>query len=202
MDPRIDELLTAWFGAPGEPPATTRTRWFSRDPAWDDELRRRFGALHAEAVAGALDAWAATPRGALALVVLIDQLSRNLHRDDPRAFAHDARALAITRGARAGGLDAKLSWLERYVLLMPFMHAEDRAGQDEGVAAFHALHDEAVTAGAPASDVGALAAAVDYAERHAAIVARFGRFPHRNAVLGRPSTPDEVEFLKQPGSSF
>lgn len=200
MDPRIDDVLAAWFG-PRDQPTDTR-RWFTRDDAWDEALRRRFGALHAEGAAGGLDGWAATPRGALALVVVLDQLSRNLYRDDARAFAQDARALAVTRAARAAGHDAALGWLERYVLLMPYMHVEDRAAQAEGVAAFAALHDAARAAGAPDAEVAALASATDYARRHAAIVLRFGHFPHRNAVIGRPSTPEEEAFLQEPGSRF
>ena len=202
MDPRIDALLTAWFGRPDEPVGAVRARWFTRDPAFDASLRDRFGADHAAAATGALDGWAATPRGALALVVLLDQLSRNLYRDDARAFAQDAHALAITRGALARGDDAALAWIERYVLLMPFMHAEDRATQVESVATFRALRDAAVAAAATADDVKALDTALDYAEQHAAIVARFDRYPHRNAVLGRASTAEELAFLEEPGSRF
>jgi uncharacterized protein (DUF924 family) len=196
MDPRIDAILQVWFE--GDVPA----RWFTRDAAFDEALRRQFDDDRAAAATGALDHWAATARGALALVVLLDQLPRNLYRNDPRAFAQDPRALAVTRRALADGLADQLSWLERYVLLMPFMHAEDRDAQRDSVAAFRAARDAAATAGAPAADQAALANALDYAERHAAIVERFGRYPHRNAILDRPSTDDELAFLAQPGSSF
>lgn len=196
MDPRIDAILKVWFD--GDVPA----RWFTRDAAFDEALRRQFGDDCAAAATGALDHWAATARGALALVVLLDQLPRNLHRGDPRSFAQDPRALAVTRRTLADGLADQLTWLERYVLLMPFMHAEDRADQRDSVAAFRALRDAAAAADAPAADQAAAANALDYAERHAAIVERFGRYPHRNAILGRTSTDDELAFLAQPGSSF
>lgn len=196
MDPRIDELITAWFE--GDVPA----RWFRRDAAFDEVLRKRFGAVQAEAAAGTLDGWAATGRGSLALVILLDQLPRNLYRDDPRAFAQDPHALRITRAALAKDLDRELGWLERYVLLMPFMHAEDREAQRESVARFGALRMEAEEGIAPEAVRGMLAGALDWAERHAVIVERFGRYPHRNDVLGRTSTDEERAFLLEPGSRF
>ncbi|MBE7448275.1 MAG: DUF924 domain-containing protein [Kofleriaceae bacterium] len=202
MEPRIDDVLAVWFGGDDEPVAQRQARWFTRDPAFDDELRRRFADLVAAAGRGELDGWAATPRGALALVVVLDQLPRNLHRGAAAAFAHDQRALATCRAALARGDDRALSWLERYMLRMPLMHAEDREVQRESVASFEALHAEAVAAGAPAEVIAALAGAADYARRHAVIVERFGRYPHRNAVLERTSTGDELEFLTEPGSSF
>ncbi len=194
MDARIDEILGFWFADPA--------RWFVRDPQLDATIRERFGALHEHAADGHLHDWPATPRGALALVVVLDQFSRNLHRDSPRAFARDGRALATTRAALAAGHDRALAWLERYMLLMPFMHAEDVAVQRESVAAFDALHGEAAASGAAPGELDTLARAADYARRHAAIVERFGRFPHRNATLGRPSSEEELAFLEQPGSSF
>lgn len=196
MDPRIDELIAAWFE--GDVPA----RWFRRDPAFDDELRRRFGALQAEAAGGALDGWADTARGALALVILLDQLPRNLYRDDARAFAQDAHALRVVRDAIAAGRDRELGWLERYVLLMPFMHAETREAQRESLVRFGALLAEAAAGDAPEAVRGTLAAALDWAERHAVIVERFGRYPHRNELLGRASTDEERVFLAGPGSRF
>jgi uncharacterized protein (DUF924 family) len=201
-DPRIDEILTAWFGAPDETPEARAKRWFVPDPAYDAELRSRFGDLVTAAARGELDAWQATPRGALALVILLDQMSRNIYRGTARAFAQDARALAITRAALAAGHEKSLGWDERAMLLMPFEHTEDRDTQRESVAAFEALHTEAIAAGAPEATIKGLATALDFARRHAAIIDRFGRYPHRNAILERTSTGEEVEFLQQPGSRF
>jgi uncharacterized protein (DUF924 family) len=201
-DPRIEDVLGVWFGDPGESAEARGKRWFMPDPAFDDALRRRFGDLLAEAARGKLDAWKATPRGALALVILLDQMSRNIFRGTPRAFAQDQRALAVARAMIATGQDRALSFIERTFVLLPFEHEEDREVQREAVAAFEALHAEAVAAGAPADELGALATGVDFARRHAVIIERFGRFPHRNAILERTSTGEEVEFLQQPGSRF
>ncbi len=201
-DPRIDEVLAVWFGVPGEPPEQRQRRWFVRDPAFDEQLRVHFAAALDAAGRGELDGWTGTPRGTLALVVVLDQFSRNVFRGSARAFAQDDRALAATRAAIAAGHDRALSWTERYMLLMPFMHAEDRTVQRDSVSAFRALHAEAVAAGAAAAEIDAVAAAADFAARHAAIIERFGRYPHRNALLERTSTGDELAFLTEPGSSF
>jgi uncharacterized protein (DUF924 family) len=201
MDSRIDEVLSLWFGVADQAPEARQKRWFVADPAFDDELRRRFGDTLGAAARGELDAWADTPRGALALVIVLDQFSRNIFRGSGHAFSQDARALKVARAALAAH-DAALSWMERYFLRMPFMHAEDRLVQRESVETFRALHAEAIAAGAPAGDLAALAAAVDYAQRHAVIIERFGRYPHRNAILERTSTGEEVEFLAEPGSRF
>ena len=151
------------------------------------------------ATRGEHDGWPAkSPRGALALVVLCDQLPRNVFRDSARAFALDPRALATTQHGLRDGSDKRLSLLERYVFAMPLMHAEDRDVQRTSLATFGELKRDA--RGTPIAE---LASAVrDYAERHATIVDRFGRYPHRNALLGRASSEEEIEFLKQPGSSF
>jgi uncharacterized protein (DUF924 family) len=176
-----DDLLAYWF-APG-----TSERWFVKDPAFDSELDRRFGALAAAAARGELDSWAETPRGALALTILLDQLTRNIHRGSPEAFAQDARARAVARAAIAAGHDALLTPLERPFLYLPFEHSEDPADQDRAVELFTALGN---------------AEQLDYAERHRTIIQRFGRFPHRNAILGRESTAEETAFLAGPNSSF
>ena len=201
-DERIDDVLEFWFGEPSEDPAARQARWFGRDPALDEQIRDRFGELIEHVAARALDAWKATPRGALARVIVLDQFPRNAYRDTPRAFVHDHRALAAVRDARERGHDARLSSIERTMLLMPYMHSEDVEVQREGVAAFEALHAAAVAAGASPAEISGLATAADFARRHAAIIERFGRFPHRNAILGRISTDDELAFLREPGSSF
>jgi len=192
-----DDLLRAWFGEPGSPPLASSKQWFTKDDAFDRALRDRFEATLEAGARGELAAWRSTPRGRLALIVLFDQLSRNIFRGSPRAFTQDALALALTLDALASEEDRALAPLERYFVLMPLMHAEDAGLQRRCVAEFERLLAEV-----PEDLKGFLATAVEYAKRHAAIVERFGRFPHRNAVLGRTSTPEEIEFLKQPGSSF
>lgn len=174
----MEDVLTFWFADPD--------RAWRKDPAFDEEIRRRFGDLHAAVVRGEHEAWRTTPRGALAYVIVLDQFSRNLYRGDPRAFAADAQARAAAAEAVAAGHDQALTTAERGFLYMPFMHSEALADQDRAVALFRPLGG----------------ASLEFAERHRDIVARFGRFPHRNAVLGRASTPEEAAFLTQPGSSF
>lgn len=165
----------------------TAEQWFKKDAAFDATIRDRFGDLHAVASAGGCDDWAETPEGSLALVLVLDQFSRNLYRDDPRAFAQDAKALDIARRALAAGHDQAYPAGQRYFYYLPYEHSEDLRDQEESVALFE-KHGDAHT--------------LDYAIAHRDIIARFGRFPHRNAVLGRESTAEEEEFLQTPGSSF
>ncbi|MDX2086715.1 MAG: DUF924 family protein [Kofleriaceae bacterium] len=202
MDPRVDEVIEFWFGPAPSPTSEIFQRWFTKDPAFDEEIRRRFGALHEEAYNDTLRSWHGHARGELALIVVLDQFSRNLYRDDPRAFACDHTALAIARELRRAGRARELSVHQQMVALLPFEHSEDRSTQSEGVAAFTALLGEAKEMRIGDDVVGMLAGALDYAKRHREIIERFGRFPHRNAILGRASTAEELEFLKQPGSSF
>lgn len=197
LDPRAEELLAFWFGpldADGIADATHQARWFGGDPAFDEELRERFGALHDEARAGRLDRWAETPRGRLALVLLLDQLSRNLHRGTADAFACDAHALELARGALARGEDEELALSERAFLYLPFEHAEDPAAQAVAVERFRAL-----AAAAPPHAREQFENYVQYAIRHRDVIERFGRFPHRNAILGRPTTEAEREHLEREG---
>jgi uncharacterized protein (DUF924 family) len=142
-------------------------------------------------VRGELDAWAASPEPNLALVVILDQFSRNLFRNDPRAFAQDAKALALTKAAIARGDDLALLPVQRQFLYMPLEHSEDIADQDQCVELMRSLEPFEETRGLTA-----------WAEKHRVIIKRFNRFPHRNAVLGRASTPEEVEFLKRPEAGF
>lgn len=197
MDPRAEELLAYWFGpldAEGLPGEAAASRWFAGGPAFDEELRRRFGALHGEACAGRLDRWAETPRGRLALVLLLDQLARNLHRGSAGAFAGDARALALAREALERGEDRRLGPCERVFLLLPFEHAEDLAAQDVAVAGFRALAAEV-----PPRGRELFASFLDYAVRHRDVIERFGRFPHRNEALGRVPTDAERAHLAREG---
>jgi uncharacterized protein (DUF924 family) len=208
MNARITEILETWFGPRGSDPMAQSSKWFRRDAAFDAEIRRRFEHDIDRASRGELDAWRrdgdedARAHGALALVILIDQFSRNAFRDTPRAFAGDAHALAVSRELQREGLDRRLGLVERAFLLMPMQHAESREVQHAGIAAFDALSHDAEQSTAPTSVREMIASFAKYARRHAAIIDRFGRFPHRNAILGRASTDDEIEFLKQPGSSF
>jgi uncharacterized protein (DUF924 family) len=171
---------------------TNRPEWFRKDDAFDAQVRERFGALLERGLRGELSAWAATPLGALAQVVLLDQLPRNAWRGTPRAFAGDMRALAAAQAMVAAGQDQALLPVQRAFVYLPFEHAESLPLQDEALRRFRRL-----AAQAPEMTEG-----LDYAERHRVIIERFGRFPHRNAILGRPSTAEELEFLKQPGSGF
>jgi uncharacterized protein (DUF924 family) len=195
-----EEVLTFWFGPPdarGRSDAAHSARWWRKDPAFDAEISARFGAQHAAVLANERESWLASPRGRLAYVIVLDQFSRNMFRGSARAFAGDARALAAARAGVEGGDDRTLGPDERPFLYMPLMHSEDPAAQDRCVALFAGWREQA-----PEEDRARLAGMLKYAEQHRDIVHRFGRFPHRNAVLGRASTPEEIEFGKQPESSF
>jgi uncharacterized protein (DUF924 family) len=172
-----DDVLREWFRDP--------ERWWRKDPAFDTLLRERFGECVEAGLRGELDGWAETSRGALALVVLLDQLTRNIHRDTPRMYAGDEKALATCLELIETGDDLSLSDDERHFLYMPLMHGEDPELQRRSLEQHRTL-----------------GRGLDHAEQHAQIVFRFGRFPHRNAILGRPSTEEEIGFLEQPGSSF
>ncbi|MEP6943175.1 MAG: DUF924 family protein [Betaproteobacteria bacterium] len=186
-----DDVLDFWFGARRSPDyGTTRDAWFRKEPAFDSELRMRFGAGVDAALAGAFDSWRA-PRPMLARVLLLDQFTRNAYRGTPRSFAGDALALALARRAIAAGTDMQLLPVERWFLYMPCEHAETMAAQDESVALFTRLAEET-----------GVDEPLSWAKRHADVIRRFGRFPHRNEILGRASTPEEVDFLASPGSRF
>lgn len=193
LDTRAREVLDFWFGAPGSAEyGRARKIWFKKDAAFDALLRERFGALLDAACAGELDAWCAAPEGALALVIVLDQFSRNCHRGTPRAFAADDKALAIARAMVASGDDLRLPTVEhRAFAYLPFEHAETAEAQRESLRLFGELAKDPQAKGY-----------YDYAVRHADVIARFGRFPHRNAQLGRESTQAEAAFLSQPGSRF
>jgi uncharacterized protein (DUF924 family) len=188
MTPLSRDILEFWFGPP---PHAARTEWFVKNPAFDATIRARFG----DALETALASTVRVPDGdvydTLAHVVLLDQFTRNAFRDTARAFAGDGRALAAAIALVAAGRDAGLDRYERWFLYMPFEHAEDLAMQQRSIELFTRLRDET-------GDAGQL----EWAEKHAAIVRRFGRFPHRNALLGRASTPEEIAFLSEPGSRF
>lgn len=191
----IAQIFTFWFGDPEAKSATYADRrklWFSKNSTVDDEIRDRFLPLHQQAAAGELNDWQASPLGALALLLLLDQFSRNLFRNSLQAFATDPQALAIAEAAIAQGFDRAVPPLMRMFFYLPLEHSEDRGRQQRSIELFTQLHAEAPE----------LADVLDYAQKHKDVIDRFGRFPHRNQILGRPSTIEEQEFLQQPGSSF
>jgi uncharacterized protein (DUF924 family) len=184
-------ILDFWFGRAGTVEyATERDFWFRKDPAFDAELTRRFGPAIETALANGFSDWT-TPRGTLARILLLDQFTRNVFRDTPRAFAGDALAVALADEAVGRGADRELIAVERWFMYMPFVHAESPAAQERGMEAFRRLRDD-TSLGDP----------LVWAEKHAQVIRRFRRFPHRNAILGRESTPEEIAFLATPGSRF
>jgi uncharacterized protein (DUF924 family) len=194
---RPEDVLHFWLGAPGDPPMRNAEKWWKKDAAFDDECRQKFGHLIEAGVRGELADWKKTPHGRLALVVLFDQLSRNVFRGTPRSFAQDPLARDAALEAITLGDERTFSTMERAFLYMPLMHAEDVGLQHQCVASFSRLASQA-----PAELKKTIEEYVDYAKKHEEIVERFGRFPHRNAILGRESTKEEDAFLKTPGSSF
>jgi uncharacterized protein (DUF924 family) len=169
------EVLEFWFAAKGV--GSPRIEWFRKDPKFDAEIRRRFGELHASAAEGALNAWRASPEPMLALVIVLDQFSRNLYRNDARAYAQDEMARSCAGEAIQRGDDLGFIPVQRQFLYMPFEHSEDLDDQNRGILLFSRLGDEDQ---------------VLYARKHRDVIEQFGRFPHRNAILGRAPRADEV----------
>jgi uncharacterized protein (DUF924 family) len=188
MPASAQEVLDFWFAD------EHAVLWFRRDDAFDRMVSERFGATLEAAATGALDAWAATPRGWLALLIVLDQFSRNIHRNDARAFAQDATAQTLALAGLDRRDDEALAPLERVFAYLPLEHAEELTLQWRAVTLFRALALQAT----PASR-GQYEVFLDYARRHCEVVTRYGRFPHRNALLGRPSTPDEQAYLAEGG---
>jgi uncharacterized protein (DUF924 family) len=179
--PHPEAILTFWFEEL-EP-----AQWWRADSALDDLIRSRFGSLHAAASMSELFAWRSSPGGRLAEVIVLDQFSRNMFRGTPKAFACDPLALALAQEAVSQGADQQLEPSSRAFLYMPYMHSESKLIHAEALRLF---------------STPGLERNLDLAHQHKAIIDRFGRYPHRNAALGRASTPEELEFLGQPGSSF
>ena len=184
----FEDLLQFWFGPQ---PRAQRREWFAKDAGFDEDLRRRFGALHAKAARRELEGWRDSPEPMLALVILLDQLSRNLYRDEARAFAQDAHARECAAQAISRGDDLTLLPVQRQFLYLPYEHSESIDDQERAVELMRSLDGFEETRGMS-----------EYAVRHRDIVKRFGRFPHRNAALGRDSTAEEAQFLREPGSRF
>ena len=176
-----EDILAFWFGE------LQPAQWFRPDAALDASIAARFGDTLAALRLQVPAAWTATSRGTLAAVIVLDQFPRNIHRGTPEAFSSDATALALAAGLISKGGDRELSDVERQFLYMPYQHAEDLSVQERSLELYCALGNANV---------------LDFATRHRDIIVRFGRFPHRNVIVGRASTPEEVAFLQQPGSSF
>ena len=178
----IKTVLKFWFED------CTSEQWFMKDDNFDTQLKDRFGKLVEKARAGQLDAWAETKEGTLALILLLDQMTRNIYRDTPNAFSGDEIALALSlKGVDQGYLDEFEDMPERQFLLMPMMHSEDLNIQNRSLPLFEKYTSDLT---------------YEYAVKHQVIIERFGHFPHRNAILGRPLTEEQIEFLKGPDSSF
>ena len=189
----VNEILDFWFGTSQEDTAgIARKVWFTKDPGFDQTIQTRFMADYQQAAAGKLYHWQQSSQGCVALVLLLDQFPRNMFRGSARAFATDTQALSVTQHAIACALNQELPPLQRWFLYIPFMHSENLDHQRQSVELFRQLRDED----------SETKSAFPYAVRHLEVIERFGRFPHRNKILGRVSTPEETEFLKQPGSSF
>jgi uncharacterized protein (DUF924 family) len=184
-DHHAQDVLDFWFGR-GAERGEPRKRWFEKDAAFDREIRSRFLPLYETLLAGGHADWRAQARECLARIVVLDQFPRNMFRGTPRAFSSDALALETAQQLVERGWDRELLPVERTFAYLPFEHSESLADQQRACELMRALGGEQY----------------DYALRHKAIIERFGRFPHRNAILGRPSTPEEIEFLAQPGSGF
>ncbi|MGE5146558.1 MAG: DUF924 family protein [Candidatus Eiseniibacteriota bacterium] len=182
MSSGIDDVLCFWFEE------TTHEQRFKKDSAFDAAIRDRFGALHAQAEAGGCTDWAASARGALALLVLLDQFSRNLNRDSARAFACDGMARAVADQALERGFDLEFPVEQRLFFYLPFEHSEDMADQERCCRLVRERVGDANS--------------IDFTERHRDVIRRFGRFPHRNKALGRSCTPAEEDYLAQPGAGF
>ncbi len=186
------KVLDFWFGQPelasyGKP----RQVWFVKKPEFDLEMRTRFISDYEQAAAGNLDDWKNSPQSCLALILLLDQFPRNMFRGTPKAFATDWQALSTAQYAIAQAYDRELLPVQRWFVYLPLEHSENLEHQNQAVALFEQLRDDPDSADT-----------INYAIRHREVILRFGRFPHRNAILGRVSTPEEEAFLQQPGSSF
>ena len=181
MSSKIDEVLTFWFEE------ATPKQYFTKDVAFDNTIRNRFSSLHEAAVKGKLEQWRNTPSGALAEIIILDQFSRNIYRGLPTSFASDELCLRLAKNAIKKGFDKKIDIKKREFFYLPFMHSEAKEEHEKSVQMF--------------SEKG-LEIYLPFAYKHKAIIDRFGRYPHRNDILGRQSTLEETEFLTQPDSSF
>ena len=195
-----DDILEFWFGNSRADPQAIAAReeiWFSVDEAFDQGVRERFTDVLEKAYRGDYKRWKLAPHGTLALIITLDQFPRNIYRSMPQAFAYDERALALCRDGVAMGIDRELEIIERAFFYMPLEHAEDRDAQDKSVACFEQLHAETPDGFKKNTEVK-----LQHAVTHRDIVYRFGRFPHRNLVLGRTSTPAEIEWIAEHAGGY
>jgi len=193
IDTQAQQVLDFWFGADDDPQhLSSRDKWFVKDAEFDAQIRARFGALIEHALVGGIAGWVSPAGSALAQILVLDQFTRNVFRGSAHAFAGDARALSVAQAMVAAGEDRALSGVQRQFAYLPFEHAEDPAMQRQALRLFAQLE----------RDEPSLDGLLVWAQRHHDIIDRFGRFPHRNAALGRASTPEELQFLQQPGSGF
>jgi uncharacterized protein (DUF924 family) len=187
-----DEVLAFWFGEPGSPDCCKpRAEWFVKSDAFDARIRERFGATVQAALDGGCEHWCDDRRGALAYLIVLDQFTRNIHRGTPAAFAGDPQALAAARRIVERGWDKACQPAQRSFCYLPFEHSESAADQQESLRLFGELKRETGDGGG-----------YDWALKHQRVIERFGRFPHRNEILGRQSTAEEIAFLEEPGSRF
>lgn len=186
------EVLEFWFGTPYDADyGQQRKIWFTKNPEFDEEVQLGFLSHYQQAATGQLDDWKTSPQGCLSLIILLDQFPRNMFRGQPKSFATDSQALTYSQYAVTQGFDQELLPLQRWFIYMPFEHSENIEDQHQSIELFKKLSDQAN-----------LSEPLDYAYRHFKVIERFGRFPHRNDILGRETTLEEAEFLTQPGSSF
>ncbi len=202
---RADEILNFWFEGLADDKLLDKNsravkKWFIKDKAFDAEIRAKFESDYAKARGGSCKSWEAAARTRLALIVLFDQFSRNMYRDTPQAFATDSLALDLTLRSVKEKFDSQLQLIERIFLYMPLMHAEDRAVQTLSLQFFNALVHESRKKSP--QNISYYEYSFEFARRHQAIIEKFGRFPHRNVILKRTSTPEETAFLRNPGSKF
>ncbi|MBE9129339.1 MULTISPECIES: DUF924 family protein [unclassified Coleofasciculus] len=189
---QVKEILEFWFGKPDDADyGKKRKQWFTKNPAFDEDVRSRFLHDYQQAAGGQLNNWKTAPHSCLALIILLDQFPRNMFRGQPQAFATDSQALETAQHTIECGFAQELLPIQRWFIYMPFEHSENLKDQHQSVKLFSTLKDD------PNCSDG-----INYADRHLRVIERFGRFPHRNSILGRQTTPAEAEFLKQPGSSF
>ncbi len=189
---QFEEVLEFWFGKPdSEDYGQPRQVWFRKNKEFDEEVKSRFLSIYQQAVEGQLQHWEETAEGCLALIIVFDQLPRNMFRNKPEAFASDYLALKYANKAIEQNFDSSLLPIQRWFIYIPFEHSENLEDQRTCVQLFSSLEHHPESANT-----------IDYARRHLEVIERFGRFPHRNIILGRESTQEELEFLQQPGSSF
>jgi uncharacterized protein (DUF924 family) len=197
---RVETILRFWFGSPDlqhVPSPDLQELWFGKAEATDRTIRERFGPDLERAAAGQLAHWRAEPASMLALILVLDQFPRNMHRDTPGMFAYDALALAACQQALARGVERHVGQAQRTFLYLPLMHSEELAIQDRSIRCYERLVAEALP-----EQLEAARGALRFAQLHRGIIVRFGRYPHRNAILGRETTPEEAAFLTEPNSSF